>query len=914
MNSTNNPPVATLDTASVIEDETLVATGNVLANDTDPNTGSTLFVTSVDGIPVNGTTTIVGTYGTLVIQPDGQYTYTLADSQANVRALFNGQLATDAFTYTVSDGQIYTQTATQTVANLIPQSEAFDDPTWVKFSFGDLPVVTADVDPGPNGGASTADQVTLTSADSGLYYQTNAAGTYTFSVWVRLVSGDGNFALNYYNGSTGLGLTQAVLATGAWQQVSLTFTGDGNTFSNVALMHDPAQSASGTFEFWGAQLNPGATVAPYVPTSGSPVTATVTATIPLVVGSTLTVDVTGNTPVAVPDTASVTEDGTLVATGNVLADDTDGLGKTLGVATVNGIAVSGTTTFIGTYGTLVIQPNGQYTYTLANSQANVQALTSGEVVQDVFTYAVSDGQTYTQTATQTIQNLIPQSEAFNDPTWVPFSLGMDPVVTANVDSGPNGGASTADEVTLTSADSGLYFQTNVAGTYTFSVWVRLIGGDGDFALNYYSGATNQSHPENLLATSAWQRVSLTFTGDGNTFSNVALIHTGTQAASGIFEFWGAQLNPGSSPETYVPTSGSPVTTVITSTTPLVVGSTLTVDVYGPVCFAAGTGIATPYGEVAVEALRVGDIVLTHGGATRPIRWIGQRRLDLTRHSVPERAQPIRILADAFAAGVPRHDLRLSPDHAVFLDGMLIPIRLLINGASIVREAECRTVTYFHIELDAHDVLLAEGLPAESYLDTGNRGFFNDGITPLLLYPDVTGQTRREAESCAPFAADAARVEPVWRRLAARSALLGHRLPGAPETTENPDLHVMFGDRCLRPVVADNGRHIFALPATDGAVWLMSRTAVPSERQPWIEDSRQLGVMVSRLTLLTCDGAEAIPLDHPSFSDGWWDVEWHSATAMRRWTDGHARLPIRTEGPVLLEVELGTTLTYPVMPS
>ena len=70
------------------------------------------------------------------------------------------------------------------------------------FSWGQYPVVTANVDPGPNGGASTADEVTLTSANSGLYYQTNVAGTYTFSVWVRLISGDGNFALNYYSGST----------------------------------------------------------------------------------------------------------------------------------------------------------------------------------------------------------------------------------------------------------------------------------------------------------------------------------------------------------------------------------------------------------------------------------------------------------------------------------------------------------------------------------------------------------------------------------------------------------------------------------------------------------------------------------------------------------------------------------------
>ena len=731
---------------------------------------------------------------------------------------------------------------------------------------------------------------------------------------MRLISGDGDFALNYYSGSANLNTTQEVVATSGWQQVSLTFTADGNAYSNVAIMHDLEQSASGTFEFWGAQLNPGPTVEPYVPTTGSPVTTTVIVDTPIVISSTLTVDVTGNTPVAVPVTSSVTEGNTLVATGNVLTNDTDGAGKVLSVVAVNGIALNGVTTIVGTYGTLVVQPNGQYTYTLANNQANVLALANGQEAQDGFTYTVSDGQTYTQTTSQTIQNLITQSEAFDNPAWVPFSAGTLPVVTANVDPGPNGGASTADEVTLTSANSGLYYQTNVSGTYTFSVWVRLISGDGDFALNYYSGSTDQPVTESLLATTGWQQVSLTFTGDGDTYSNVALLHTAAQSASGTFEFWGAQLNPGSTPESYVPTTGSPVTTVVTTTTPLVIGSTLTVDVYGAVCFAAGTGIATPRGVVSVEALGVGDTVLTHGGATRRIRWVGHRWLDLTRHPVPERVQPIRIRANAFADGVPRHDLRLSPDHAVLLDGMLIPVRLLMNGASIAQEFDCRMITYFHVELDTHDVLLAEGLPAESYLDTGNRAFFVGADTPMLLYPDLTGQARREAESCAPFAADPERVEPIWRRLAVRSAMLGHRLPIAEETTEDPDLRVRFGKRCLQPIAEHNGRHVFALPAIDDAVWLISRTAVPGEGQPWIDDQRRLGVMVSRLTLLTSDGVEPIPLDHPSFCDGWWDVEWHDATALRRWTNGHARLPIQSDEPVLLEVELGRTLAYPVLPS
>ena len=138
MSGTNNPPVTTPDTASVTEDETLVTTGNVLANDTDPD-GLPLSVTAVNGIAVNGSVTIVGTYGTLIVQPDGQFAYTLADSQANVRSLANGEVVPDTFTYTVSDGNTYTQTTTETVQNLIPQSEAFDDPTWVQFSRGHLP-------------------------------------------------------------------------------------------------------------------------------------------------------------------------------------------------------------------------------------------------------------------------------------------------------------------------------------------------------------------------------------------------------------------------------------------------------------------------------------------------------------------------------------------------------------------------------------------------------------------------------------------------------------------------------------------------------------------------------------------------------------------------------------------------------
>jgi hypothetical protein len=136
----------------------------------------------------------------------------------------------------------------------ITQLEAFDSSTWVPF--GTAPTVTTSTDPDPNGASSTVDQVTLTTDLSGLLHQTSVAGAYTFSVWVRLVSGDGNLALNYYSNSTGQPQIEEVVATGTWQQVSLTFIGDGNAASNVALMHDALQSTSGTFEFWNPQLIP----------------------------------------------------------------------------------------------------------------------------------------------------------------------------------------------------------------------------------------------------------------------------------------------------------------------------------------------------------------------------------------------------------------------------------------------------------------------------------------------------------------------------------------------------------------------------------------------------------------------------------------------------------------------------------
>jgi T5SS/PEP-CTERM-associated repeat protein len=152
------------------------------------------------------------------------------------------------------------------------------------------------------------------------------------------------------------------------------------------------------------------------------------------------------------------------------------------------------------------------------------------------------------------------------------------------------------------------------------------------------------------------------------------------------------------------------------------------------CFAAETRIATETGFTAVEHLNVGDRVVTADGRVEPIVWIGQRTVHCARHPKPDTVWPVRISAGAFGENVPVRDLYLSPDHAVFVNGALVPVKLLMNGTSVTRVKRSK-VTYYHVELRQHEVILAEALPVESYLDIGDRANFEQSGAAIRLFPD-----------------------------------------------------------------------------------------------------------------------------------------------------------------------------------
>lgn len=197
-----------------------------------------------------------------------------------------------------------------------------------------------------------------------------------------------------------------------------------------------------------------------------------------------------------------------------------------------------------------------------------------------------------------------------------------------------------------------------------------------------------------------------------------------------------------------------------------------------VCFADGTLILTPAGEVRVECLRAGDMVVTPRGpaAFAPLVWVGSLHIDIARQRDRTRVAPILIKAGALSEGIPFRDLHVSPDHGLLIDGLLVAARLLLNGITIVQQSWLRDVTYHHLEFARHEVVVSEGALSESYLDDRNRHLFgNAGV--VALGPDLAaGRPADEAlGACAPLAGpgDPA-LAAIRRRIGARASFLQDR--------------------------------------------------------------------------------------------------------------------------------------------
>jgi hypothetical protein len=261
------------------------------------------------------------------------------------------------------------------------------------------------------------------------------------------------------------------------------------------------------------------------------------------------------------------------------------------------------------------------------------------------------------------------------------------------------------------------------------------------------------------------------------------------------------------------------------------GSLLTVNGVLP-CFARGTGILSPHGYRPVESLRPNDPVITANGERRPVRWIGWRTLDLGPEAA-RAARPVLIMPHAFGRGRPHKMLRLSPSHCIHAGGVLIPVTHLVNGATILRDTSAQAATYFHIELDRHDIVLADGLECESYFDDGNRA---------VMYREL-GRRCPARRAYAPVVTSGGRLAKVRRILHEIALEAGFTAQFQPSLRA-----VAAGQNAIPEILrARSGRVArFAFAQPVKALMLLSATSCPADTDPESEDRRELGICLGEM--------------------------------------------------------------------
>jgi len=167
----------------------------------------------------------------------------------------------------------------------------------------------------------------------------------------------------------------------------------------------------------------------------------------------------------------------------------------------------------------------------------------------------------------------------------------------------------------------------------------------------------------------------------------------------------------------------------------------------PICFVNGTLIATSNTEVAVEDLKIGDVVITRDNGPQTVSWLGKKVLS---SNTPEYLLPIRIKANALGEGLPKRDLLVSPQHRILLTDwradllfgtseVLVAAKHLVNDNDIRVATDMKNFEYFHILFDTHQTIFSEGLPTESFHpgDMAMRSLSEESRAEVLeLFPQL----------------------------------------------------------------------------------------------------------------------------------------------------------------------------------
>lgn len=396
------------------------------------------------------------------------------------------------------------------------------------------------------------------------------------------------------------------------------------------------------------------------------------------------------------------------------------------------------------------------------------------------------------------------------------------------------------------------------GMTVFSGGITISNQLNSIPTNYYSGA--QSY-EDLWYNSGYGNDSV-LVASGAVINNPSIGPGGVMSGA-----WGAVIT------TPAVASGGVLAANHTTTT---------------ACFLKGASILTERGEIPVESLAAGDLIACESDRQityRPIKWVGCELNHFAPYNpVDQSGYPIRICANALADGVPHTDLLITAEHCLYIEGRFVPARMLVNDISIYYDRTRPIYHYYHIELEEHAIIIANGVRTESYLDTGHEGLFTAERSNLA-------KKSWEADGAADLDTRREFVEPVHAALRDRAIdMFGEDTAARPTISHDAGLHLTTrAGKKIYPLRWTGKTCVFLLPVGAREVSLVSRASRPCDSiGPFVDDRRRLGVRVGRIALFAASSTIELKGHLTARTlKGWHDLECSGS----RWTDGSAHLEI-----------------------
>ncbi|CAI3929702.1 Uncharacterized conserved protein [Commensalibacter communis] len=335
---------------------------------------------------------------------------------------------------------------------------------------------------------------------------------------------------------------------------------------------------------------------------------------------------------------------------------------------------------------------------------------------------------------------------------------------------------------------------------------------------------------------------------------------------------------------------------------------------GDACFLPGTFIRTQNGMVRVEDIMPGDLVYSLGHRNvwqlRQVVWVGKQKGTVIPYKHDDMAgYPVCIRKNAFEEGVPFADLYVTAEHCMFFEGCFVPVRMLVNGKTVFYDRSATTYDYYHIELEKHSIIEANGALSESYLDTGNRHYFESKSLNNATFNKIKNWDR---DAAAPIITKRGNAHAIFNFLDQRAdRMCVQSVEAKRAKTNDPNVYLLTdrGSKIL-PMQNRDQKILFELPSTTQSVRLMSRTYRPCDAfGPFVDNRYNLGISVGKICLHHEDQEQIIDI-HLSKRElsGWLPLSELNA----RWTAGNALLPLQpldTVGSVFLSIQIIETGSY-----